>query len=157
MIIFAPDAPYSSQCKLNCRNETILTNIKQKLNTQYQTPTVFPNFNTVVQSYQRESSICEYMFKKDVSTKNVRTNKMSTETGVDTYVSAEFTIDYSSCAATLKTATEYDPDLVTTTRDSVTGFIKSFINGAEVFLPWLYNYDNTEPSSRVDETVKILS
>jgi len=149
--------PYSSQCKLNCRNETILTNIKQKLNTQYQTPTVFPNFNTVVQSYQKEYSVCEYMFKKDISTKNVKTNTMSTETGVDTYVSANFTIDPSSCAATLKTVTEYEPDLITTTKDSVTGFLKSFINGAEVFLPWLYNYDNTEPSSRVDETVKILS
>jgi outer membrane lipoprotein SlyB len=149
--------PYSPQCKLNCRNESILTNVKQKLNTQYQTPTVFPNFNTVVQSYQKEASVCEYMFKKDVSRKNVTTNRMSTETGLDTYVNAAFTIDNSTCAASLKTVTEYDPDLITTTRDSVTGFVNSFINGAEVFLPWLFNYDNTQPSSRVDETVKILS
>ena len=150
--------PYSvPQCQVNCRDPVILASVKQKLTTQYTTTSVLPTFGTVLQSYPRSPSICEYMFSKDVTTKNINKNTFSTEKAIDTYISASFNVISSTCAATLDTVTEYDPDMVTTITDKVTDLLKTYINGVEVNLPYLFNYDNTTPSTRVNETAQILS
>ena len=94
---------------------------------------------------------------KDVTTKNPSLNTFSTESGLQTYASASFNLNQATCAFTLNTVTEFDPDTVTTTTDRVTGLNTPYINGKQVDLPFIFNYDNTNPSSRVNETVQILS
>jgi len=150
-------APYSTeQCKVDCRDPAILASLKAKLNTQYQTSTLLPNFTTVTQSFLNGYSTCEYMMNKDVTTKNTTTATFSTESAIETFVTATFNINPTTCAATLNTVTEFDPDLVTTTTDNTTGNTTSFIKGVRVNIPLLFNYDNTKQSSLVNETVKIL-
>jgi hypothetical protein len=149
--------PYSTeQCKVNCRDNALLASLKAKLNTQYQTANILPNFTTVTQSFLNGYSTCEYMMTKDVTTKNGTTATFSTESAIDTYVTATFNVNTTSCAATLNTVTEFDPDLITTTTDNTTGITTSFITGVKVNTPLLLNYDNTTPSSLVNETVKII-
>jgi hypothetical protein len=149
--------PYSTaQCQVNCRDPAILASLKSRLNTQYQTATTLPNFTTVTQSFLNGYSTCEYMMIKDITTKTPGTTTFSTDAGLDTYVTATFNINPTTCAATLNTVTEFDPDLITTKTDNATGDTTSFINGVKVNLPLLFNYDNTAPSTRVNETVKIL-
>ena len=144
-------------CQVNCRDPAILSAIRQKINTQSATSTVISDFKTVAQSFANTTASCEYLMKKDITTKNTITNSFSTDTGIDTYVTASFTPDYLNCSFVLDAVTEFDPDLVTTRTDRVTGATNTFINGVYVDLPYLYNYDNTTPSGRVNETVKILS
>ena len=149
--------PYSTaQCKVNCRDPAILTSLKAKLNTQYQTTSILPNFTTVTQSFLNGYSTCEYMMTKDVTTKNTITGSFSTETALDTYVTATFNVNPTTCAATLNTVTEFDPDLITITTDNATGDTLNYIKGVRVNLPLLFNYDNTAPSTQVNETVKII-
>lgn len=149
--------PYSTaQCQVNCRDPAVLASLKAKLNTQYQTASILPNFTTVTQSFLNGYSTCEYMMIKDITTKDSATGTFSTDAALDTYVTATFNINPTTCAATLNTVTEFDPDLITTTTDNATGDTTSFINGVKVNLPLLFNYDNTTPSTRVNETVKIL-
>jgi hypothetical protein len=153
----ALSTPYSrEQCKVDCRDPTILASLKTRLNTQYQTATVLPNFTTVTQSFLNSYSTCEYMMNKDITTKNTTTGTFSTESAIETYVTATFNVNPTTCAATLNTVTEFDPDLITTTTDNATGNTTSFIRGVKVDMPLLFNYDNTTPSSLVNETVKIL-
>jgi hypothetical protein len=149
--------PYSTeQCKVNCRDNALLASLKAKLNTDSQTATVLPNFTTVTQSFLNGYSTCEYMMTKDITTKNATTGTFSTESAIETFVTATFNVNPTTCAATLNTVTEFDPDLITTTTDNTTGNTTSFIKGVKVNLPLLFNYDNTTPSSLVNETVKII-
>jgi hypothetical protein len=149
--------PYSTaQCQVNCRDPAILTSLKTRLNTQYQTANILPNFTTVTQSFLNGYSTCEYMMSKDITTKNTTTGSFTTETALDTYVTATFNVNPTTCAATLNTVTEFDPDLITTMTDNTTGDTTSYIKGVKVNLPLLFNYDNTTPSTRVNETVRIL-
>lgn len=144
-------------CQVNCRDPAFLAAIKQKINTQSATSTVISNFKTILQSFASNKATCEYMMAKDITTKNTITNSFTTDTGIDTYVTATFVPDYGKCSFVLNTVTEFDPDLITTTTDTITGATNTFMNGMPVELPNLYNYDKTIPSGRVDETVQILS
>lgn len=150
--------PYTTpSCQVNCRDPNVLSSVRQKLNTQTQTSTVFPDFKTVVQSFASGPGKCEYYMQKDISTKNTLTNAITTVNDLDTYVRANFNLNSTTCAFTLNTVEEFDPDAMTTTTDPVSGEDKNYINGVLVDPPYLLNYDNTTPSSLVNETVQILS
>ena len=138
-------------CQVNCRDSTLLASVKTKMNSTA-AGTKIPNFTSVLQSFANGSSTCEYLMTKDVTTTNSRTYKTTTQRGIQTYVTAKFTMNASNCSFTLNTASEVDPELVTTTQDNVTGLITAKINGKPVALPYLFNYDNTTPSTRVNET-----
>ena len=151
-------SPYSpTPCIVNCRDLTILRSVKQALETKYSTPNIINTFKTVTQSFNTGSSTCEYMMQKDISTKNTVLNTFPvSDAGVDTYVSATFTKAAAACTFTLSTVMEYLPDNITTVPDSK-GTDIFYLNGTQVILPFLYNYDNTTPSRRVNEQVQILS
>jgi len=152
------NAPYTRPaCQVNCRDAAIMSSVRQRLNTQSQTTTSFPDFNTVVQSFASGPTTCEYYMQKDVSTKNLITNRMTSDAGLDTYVRANFNVNLPTCAFTLNTVNEFDPDAITTSTDPVSGTLNSYIKGALVNPPYLMNYDNTVPSIRVNETVQKLS
>ena len=89
---------------------------------------------------------------KDVSKQNSVTKKISTKKGLYTYVTANMTADTTNCSFTLGTMLEVDPELIQTSQDSITGLITASLNNAPITLPYLFNYDNTNPSSRVNET-----
>jgi hypothetical protein len=148
--------PFSSSCQINCRDQTILSALKTKLNTDSARPNVIPNFTSVLQSFPNGTSTCEYMMTKDVTTRNTLTNISSTQQGIQTYVRATFTPNLNTCSFALNTTTEFDPDLITTTTDNITGLVKTLLNNVETTLPFLFNYDNTTKSRLVDESVKIL-
>jgi hypothetical protein len=148
--------PFSSSCQINCRDQTILSALKTKLNTDSVRPNVIPNFTSVLQSFPNGANTCEYMMTKDVTTRNTLTNSSSTQQGIQTYVSATFTPNLNTCSFTLNTANEFDPDLITTTTDNITGLVKTLLNNVDTTLPFLFNYDNTTKSRLVDESVKIL-
>jgi hypothetical protein len=131
--------PYliQSSPQIDCRNPAALTALKQKLAAIPSTPTTY---KSVLQSFANGPNTCEYMLTKD----------KGTETGLSTYVSAQFS------GNTLQTVAEFDPDTITSTTDSTTGNVTFRQNGVPVNLPFLFNYDNTTPSPRVNEAVYIL-
>ena len=96
------------------------------------------------------------MMKKDVTKKSPTRGTFSTNTDLETYIEASFQMNPTTCAFTLQTVQEYDPDLITTKLNTSTNVLESFMNGILVNLPWLYMYDNTNPSNRVNETVQNL-
>lgn len=142
--IMSPSAglttPYllESSPQIDCRNPAVLTSLKQKLAAiPAGTPTTY---KSVLQSFANGPNTCEYMMTKDIGT----------ETGLSTYVTAKFS------GNTLQTVADFDPDTLTSTTDSKTGDITYRQNGVVVDLPFLFNYDNTTPSPRVNEMVYIL-
>jgi hypothetical protein len=94
--------------------------------------------------------------KKDTTTTNARTNTKTTQKGLEIYASASFTMNTATCSFTLNTVQEFDPDIITTSIDMVTGLTTAIMNGVNINLPFLFNYDNTTPSSLVNETPTIL-
>jgi hypothetical protein len=142
--IMSPSAglttPYllESSPQIDCRNPAVLTSLKQKLAAiPAGTPTTY---KSILQSFANGPNTCEYMMTKDIGT----------ETGLSTYVTAKFS------GNTLQTVAEFDPDTLTSTTDSNTGDVTYRQNGVVVDLPFLFNYDNTTPSPRVNEMVYIL-
>ena len=126
------------------------------LNTTLQTPTLIPTFKSVTQSFPSAPNKCEYMMKKDVTRKSLGYGTFSTTTDLETYVEALFTMNPTTCDFTLKSVVEYDPDEITTKVNKVTNAIDTYIGGLKVDPPSLYNYDNTNPSTRVNETAQNL-
>ena len=147
--------PYAvNPCQVNCRDKTITDSVKVALEKQ-NTATVLSTFRNITQSFMADSLTCEYMMSKDITTKDMTKNKFTTDTGIDTYVKASFTAD-ATCKFTVNTVKEYDPDLITTQINPTTSLLDTFLNGVRVQLPYLFTYDNTTPSKRVNETVQIL-
>ena len=138
-------------CQINCRDPTLLASVKTKMNSTAANGKI-PNFTSVLQSFPNGASTCEYLMTKDVTFTDPKTQKQKTSTAIQTYITAKFTMDTTKCSFTLNTTAEADPQEVTTTQDSITGLITAKINGAKITLPYLFNYDNTNPSSRVNET-----
>lgn len=143
-------------CQVDCREKSVLNSVKNMLATQLQTTSVIPTFKSVLQSFPSAPNKCEYMMKKDVTKKSPTRGTFSTNTDLETYIEASFQMNPTTCAFTLQTVQEYDPDLITTKLNTSTNVLESFMNGILVNLPWLYMYDNTNPSNRVNETVQNL-
>ena len=132
--------PYllESSPQIDCRNPAVLESLKQKLaSIPASKPTTY---KSILQSFTNGPNTCEYMITKD----------MGNETGLTTYLSANFS------GNTLQTVADFDPDTLTSTTDSKTGDITYRQNGVVVNLPFLFNYDNTTPSPRVNESIYIL-
>jgi hypothetical protein len=139
------------KCQVNCRDPALLASLKTRLNSTTSTGGI-TNFTAIMQSFAQSDSICEYYMTKDVTKQNTRTKRTTTDRGLYTYVTANFTVNSSNCSFTLGSAIEADPDLITTQLDNITGMTTASLNGQPLKLPYLFNYDNTEPSSRVNET-----
>jgi hypothetical protein len=138
-------------CQVNCRDPALLASLKTKLNSIIPNPNAIPNFTGVNESFANGTSTCEYFMTKDMTNKNPITRAISTEANVETYVTATFTANSATCSFTLDTVKEIDPELITT---STTGNI--LLNGQPVSLPYLFNYDPTTPSPRVNKTRTVL-
>ena len=93
---------------------------------------------------------------KDVTRTNPTTRKTTTAKGIQTYITAKFNTNPSNCTFTLGSTSELDPETVTTTMDPITGLQTAYVGGVVVDPPYLFNYDNTTPSTRVNETPLIL-
>jgi hypothetical protein len=144
-------------CTVNCRDPAILRSVKQRLETRYATPTSVPNFKSISQSFLNGANVCEYQMLKDVATKNIVSQQFATETDMTTYVSAVFNVNTTGCTFTLKEATEYFPDDITYQADPVTKIQSAYINKVKVQIPTLYDYDETQPSRKVNGQTQILS
>lgn len=154
--IIPPSSALSSafnapNCQVNCRDPALLSSLKTRLNSTTSAGGI-TNFTTIMQSFAKSGSICEYYMTKDVSKQSTVTKKTTTRKGLYTYVTANFTVNSSDCSFTLGSTTEIDPAITTTKLDPVTGITTASLNGKSVDIPYLFNYDNTEPSSRVNET-----
>ncbi len=142
----------NTQCAIDCRNNTYLASIKQKL-TQMNPNTTFTQ---IFQSAAINATTCEYAMRKNVTTQDPITKKSSTNTDMETYVKATFEQAQTGCSFTVKTVTETDPDNITSEPGADGDYIY-YVNDIQVdSLPYLYNYDKTVTGSRVDETVKII-
>ena len=144
-------------CTVNCRDPAILRSVKQRLETRYASPNSVPNFKSISQSFLNGANVCEYQMLKDVATKNTITQQFTTETDMSTYVSAVFNVNPTGCTFTLKEATEYFPDDITYVTDPVTKIQSPYINKVKVKIPTLYDYDETQPSRKVNGQTQILS
>jgi hypothetical protein len=148
----ALSAPFKvTACQVNCRDPALIASLKTQLNTTSSSGGI-SNFTSIMQSFANGASTCEYYMTKDVSKQNTTTKRISTKKGVYTYVTANMTVNPSNCSFTVSSVREADPELITTTQDSITGLMTASLNGAPINLPFLFNYDNTEPSSLVNET-----
>jgi hypothetical protein len=147
----ALSSPFNiTACQVNCRDPAIIASLKTKLNST--TSQGINNFTSIMQSFANGASTCEYYMTKDVSKQNSVTKKISTKTGLYTYVTANMTVNPSNCSFTVDSAVEVDPDLIETTQDPITGLTTATLNRVAITLPYLFNYDNSTPSTRVNET-----
>lgn len=95
-------------------------------------------YNTIAQTFQSSPLSCEYTIFKDALG----------ETDVETFVRANFTLP-----KTLTSAVEYFPEDIIVTENPVTKAKSYFFEAApntRIFLPNLFSYDATRPSSRVN-------
>jgi hypothetical protein len=143
-------------CEVNCRDPAILASVKAKANSMVSADSSIPNFTTVLQSFANGPNTCEYSMRKDVTRTNLTTKKTTTAKGIQTYITANFTTDPTNCRFTLSTVNELDPELVTTKMDPITGIQTAYVKGLVVDPPYLFNYDNTTPSTQVNETPLII-
>jgi hypothetical protein len=143
----------NTQCKLDCRNETYLTSIKQRL-AQSQTASNMATYTAITQSVAAGPTACEYRVKKNVTTRDSLTNENSTESDLETILKATFTLAPTTCTYTVNDVKDYD--VANITSDTRSGEEIYYLNGVAVELPYLYNYDRTLAGSLVDESVKIL-
>ena len=131
--------PYTlDKIQVDCRSPALIAKIKAALPTT--APAGIPRYTSILQSFQNGST-CEYMMSKDITVNN---NKSTS----DVYISVDAT------ASTIA-LNEYDPDAINSTTDSA-GNINFTMNGVPVTLPFLFNYDNTNHSTRVNDAVQIL-
>jgi hypothetical protein len=122
--------------QIDCRDPTLIANIKRVLPTT--SPDGIPTYKSILQSFLNGST-CEYLMSKDIDGETY-----------DTYISAK--VAANNIAETLK---EYDPDTINSVTDS-TGNTRYTMNSIPVSVPFLFEYDKTVPSPRVNETVRIL-
>jgi hypothetical protein len=122
--------------QIDCRDPTLIANIKMGLPTT--SPDGIPTYTSILQSFLNGSS-CEYLMSKDLDGETY-----------DTYLSVKVAANN-----TLETLKEYDPDTIDSVTDS-TGNIRYTMNSIPVSVPFLFEYDKTDPSPRVNETVRIL-
>ena len=138
------------KCTVDCRNTTHIKAIKAKLDTAAVSTTSTTNYKSVTQSYRNGVNVCEYKFLKDVATQNIRTKKFTSTSDLETYVTAVFTMDPATCAATLTSVQEFDPEKVDMRVDRTTNDMVPYVDGVRVTLPLLYSYDDSIPSKQVD-------
>jgi hypothetical protein len=131
---------------LDCRNPSILSAIKAYLGQQNAAarPKDSTRYNQVMWSFKRGANTCEYKVNKDV-TYNVATLREDPQTDVETFLKVSFDPNGKVIAAS-----EYDLADVDQKKDSAGNTI-TVINGVQVQLPFLANYDET-PSSLVNMT-----
>ena len=143
-------------CRVDCSNPTqisVIANSIPKTASSTRTASTSTEYTSVTQTFQTTPLSCEYSMTKVVTTTSI-TGRTSTSKPLDTYVKAIFTLDTDGCTPLLSSATEYDPELITFNSN----YSISYLNGAKVTLPSLYEYDPTSlVSKRVDSTVKNIS
>jgi hypothetical protein len=143
-------------CQINCRDPAIIASVKAKANTIISADTSIPNFTTLLQSFANGPNTCEYYMRKDVTRTNRVTQKTATAKGIPTYITAKFTLEPGNCTFTLGSVDEFDPELVSIKMDPITGLQTAYVKGLVVEPPYLFNFDNTVPSARVNETPLVL-
>jgi hypothetical protein len=144
-------------CVVNCRDPAILKSVKESLERQLTTATSIPTFKQVTQSFQNGSSICEYKMIKDISEKDPYTRQFATDSGMETYVTANVNRASSgTCAYTVGEVKEFFPDAITTVTNPQTGLEDSYIGSTPVTLPLLMGYDDTVKSKKINATVTSL-
>jgi len=122
--------------QIDCRDPTLISSIKGALPTT--SPDGIPKYTSILQSFLNGST-CEYMMSKDIDGDTY-----------DTYVSVKVASNI-----TAEKLTEYDPDTIDSVTDSA-GNISYTMKSIPVTVPFLFEYDKTDPSPRVNETVRIL-
>ena len=102
--------------------------------------TTVPTYRSALWTYSRSNNVCEYKIKKDVTTGFGRSNQ-KTKLNVETFVTAVF-------GGTTKVS-EYDLATIDFDEDGNTS-----VNGVDVTLPFLANYDEKTPSPLIDMNEK---
>jgi hypothetical protein len=135
---------------VNCRDPTILSSIKAKLEQNVKTDASHitrSTYTSVTGSFQSTPLSCEYMMLRDdlVTYKNYNTTKLYP--GNTTYVKALFSLGTDGKTTTMTSVKEYSPEEVTTSQDKT----KYLLNGIEVDLPSIFDYEHAiVKSSRVN-------
>lgn len=125
---------------VDCRSDASLAAVKAGL--AVATGTTASTYRSVLWSYRRSNNFCEYKIKKDV-TKGIGTTRQKTKLGVESFVSAFF--------GPTPNVTEYDLALIDFDEDG-----NASMNGKDVTLPFLANYDENKPSDLIDRAEKFF-
>jgi hypothetical protein len=125
---------------VDCRSDASLAAVKAALAQPIKTTA--STYRSVLWSYRRSNNFCEYKIKKDV-TKGVGSGREKTKLGVETFVSAFF--------GSKVNVTEYDLALIDFDEDG-----NASMNGEDITLPFLANYDENKPSELIDRTEKFF-
>ena len=125
---------------VDCRSDASLAAVKAGL--AVATGTTANTYRSVLWSYRRSNNFCEYKIKKDV-TKGIGTTRQKTKLGVESFVSAFF--------GPTPNVTEYDLALIDFDEDG-----NASMNGKDVTLPFLANYDENKPSDLIDRAEKFF-
>jgi hypothetical protein len=153
--------PYEVRsCAVDCRAPANLAAVKAAAGAAASSANQSVNFRQVTQSFRNGSTVCEYKVMKDVTVRDPYTKRSSTESDIETYVSATFkpsaaagtaaAAGATGCAYTLDTVQEFPPDEVESRVDRTTGDEIYFLGSKQVQPPMLFSYD---PEATVSQLV----
>ena len=144
--------PFSlPSCAVDCRAPANLAAVKAAAGAVASSANQSINFRQVTQSFRNGSAVCEYKVLKDVTVRDPYTKRSSTESDIDTYVSATFKLSPAAgCTYTLDTVQEFPPDDVESRMDTATGDEVYYLGSKQVTPPMLFSYD---PDTAVSQLV----
>jgi hypothetical protein len=149
--------PYSQKgCAVKCRDPAILSSIKAALEKKYVTKDYIPVYKTILQSFSPNPTTCEYKALKDVSQRDLSTRQFEESSDIETFVRATFNMNAANCSFTLNTLYEVVEDELEYRPDPRTGEDIPYMKGEAIKLPALFEYDDSNPSSRVNAEAQQL-
>lgn len=138
-------------CQVDCRAPANLKAVQAAVNAAATGGNITTNFRQVTQSFRNGASVCEYAMMKDVTTRDPYTRTSTTDTDLETYVTATFTRDAgATCKHTLSRAVEFYPDALEERVNRATGDIEYYLGEKLMTPPLLFSYDSTTPSALVN-------
>jgi hypothetical protein len=149
--------PYSQKgCAVKCHDPAILSSIKAALEKKYVTKDYIPVYKTILQSFSPNPTTCEYKALKDVSQRDLSTRQFEESSDIETFVRATFNMNAANCSFTLNTLYEVVEDELEYRPDPRTGEDIPYMKGEAIKLPALFEYDDSNPSSRVNAEAQQL-
>lgn len=150
--------PYSQKgCAVKCRDAGILASVKAALEKKYVTKDYIPVYKTILQSFSPNPTTCEYKVLKDVSQRDLSTRQFEESSDIETFVRVTFNMNAAACSFTINNLYEVVEDELDYRPDPRTGEDVPFVKGEAIKLPALFEYDDTNPSARVNSEPQQIS
>jgi hypothetical protein len=150
--------PYSPPVEriFDCRQPAFLAQVKQKLEQKNNVGGSITVYKAITLSFQRGNTQCEYKMFKDMSYPDWRTGEQVVETEVETFVRVDVDFNAKTGTATIQKIEDFDSDNVDYVFNKTTADYDYYIGPVKVTMPFLFGYDETTASPRVNADVYLF-